>query len=305
MGPVRQLIVTETRLQYRDWSVVSFGLLFPAVLLLVLGFAFPGFRDPNPDLDGARLVDLYTPIVLVLVMVGITTIAGMLASYQHDGILRRLRTTPVGPAPLLVAQLVVQLVIASMGTGLAIVVALRLLDVPGPRHWPGILAALLLTAVSMFALGLLIGSDAPSASSAQGISTAAWMPIMVLAGLWFPREGIPATMRRISDWSTGGAGVDAVDNATLVEDRQPIAEALGLVHEVPSRNAPSATGRARTRPGEQQPTEVVTVPGRDAATRAGSGSSLAWRCVFGRSVILGNVSRGPGATRHHGPTWPA
>lgn len=215
MGPMRRLIVTETRLQFRDWSVVSFGLLFPAVLLLVLGFAFPGFRDPNPDLDGGRLVDLYTPImlVLVLVMVGITTIAGVLASYRHDGILRRLRTTPVGPAPLLVAQLVAQLVIAAMGTTLAIVVALHLLDVPGPQHWLGVVGALLLTAISMFALGLLIGSAAPSASAAQGISTVAWMPIMVLAGLWFPREGMPDVMRRISDWTPGGAGVDAVQQA--------------------------------------------------------------------------------------------
>lgn len=215
MGRMRQLIVTETKLQFRDWSVVAFGLLFPAVLLLVLGFAFPGFRDPNPDLNGGRLVDLYTPImlVLVLVMVGITTIAGVLASYRHDGILRRLRTTPVGPARLLVAQLVAQLVIAALGMALAMAAALGLLEVPGPQHWPGILAALLLTAVSMFALGLLIGSAAPSASSAQGISTVAWMPIMVLAGLWFPREGMPVTMRRISDWTPGGAGVDAVQQA--------------------------------------------------------------------------------------------
>jgi ABC-2 type transport system permease protein len=215
MGPMGQLIVTETRLQFRDRGVVAFGLLFPAVLLLLLGFVFPGFRDPNPDLGGGRPVDLYSPImlVLVLVMVGITTIAGVLAAYRHDGILRRLRTTPVGPARLLAAQLVAQLVIAAIGIALAIVAALGFLEVPGPQHWPGILAALLLTAVSMFAIGLVIGSAAPSASAAQGISTVTWLPIMVLAGLWFPREGMPDTMRRISDWAPGGAGVDAVQQA--------------------------------------------------------------------------------------------
>jgi ABC-2 type transport system permease protein len=210
-----RLMVTETKLQFRDWSVVTFGLVFPTVLLLILGFAFPGFRDPNPELDGGRLIDLYAPIVLVfiLVMVGVTTIAGVLASYRHDGILRRLRTTPVGPTRLLAAQLAAQFTIAGLGTAFAFVAALMVLDVPRPASWPGVIVALLLTAAAMFSIGLLIGAMVPSTSAAQAVSLVVWMPIMVLAGLWFPREGMPELMRRISDFSPGGAGVDAVQQA--------------------------------------------------------------------------------------------
>lgn len=212
MSPTARLIVVETRLQFRDWSVVTFGVVFPTVLLLVLGLAFPGFRDPNPDLGGGRLVDLYTPILLVFVlaMVGVSTITGMLASYRHDGILRRLRTTPVGPMRLLAAQLLAQLTIASIGVVLAIVAALTLVEVPAPASWPGVASALLLTAAAMFAVGLLLGAVVPSTSAAQAASAIMWIPVMVLAGLWFPREGMPPVMRRISDLSPGGAGVDAV-----------------------------------------------------------------------------------------------
>lgn len=212
MNASTRLIVVETRLQFRDWSVVTFGLLFPAALLMLLGFAFPGFRDPNPDLNGARLVDLYTPIVLVfvLVMVGVSTISGVLASYRHDGILRRLRTTPVGPVRLLAAQLASQLFIAALGTALAVMAALTLLDVPAPSSWPGVVIALLFAAASMFAIGLLLGAVAPSTSAAQVFSTIVWIPLMLLAGLWFPREGMPELMRRISDFSPGGASVDAL-----------------------------------------------------------------------------------------------
>ena len=215
MSPGAKLALMETKLQFRDWSVVAFGLVFPTVLLVVLGFAFPGFRDPNPDLNGGRLVDLYTPILLVflLVMVGVSTITGVLASYRHDGILRRLRTTPVGPTRLLMAQLVAQLVIATLGTACAIVAALTLLEVPAPASWPGVVAALALTAGAMFAIGLLLGAVVPSTSAAQAASAIAWIPLMVLAGLWFPREGMPEPMRRISDLSPGGAGVDALQQA--------------------------------------------------------------------------------------------
>lgn len=214
MRALQKLVVTETKLQFRDWAVVTFGLVFPAVLLVVLGFAFPGFREVDPNL-GIRPVDLYTPIVLVfvLVMVGITTIANVLATYRHDGILRRLGTTPVGPSRLLAAQLIAQLVIATLGLSLAIVAALTLLEVPAPASWPGVVLALLLTAAAMFAIGLVIGAFAPSTSAAQGLSTIVWIVLMVFAGLWFPRVAMPDTMRRISDLTPGGAGVEAVQQA--------------------------------------------------------------------------------------------
>lgn len=210
-----KLFVVELKLQFRDWTVVTFGLLFPAALLVLLGFVFPGFRDANPDLHGARLVDLYTPILLVfvLVMVGVSTISSVLAGYRHDGILRRLRTTPVGPTRLLAAQLSAQLVVAALGTALAIVAALVVLDVPAPDNWLGVAIGLSLAATSMFAIGLLIGAVAGSVSLAQALSTLAWIPVMVLAGLWFPREAMPDTMRQISDLSPGGAGVEAVQHA--------------------------------------------------------------------------------------------
>lgn len=145
-------------------------------------------------------------------MVGVSTLSGVLASYRHDGILRRLRTTPIGPARLLVAQLVAQLAIAGLGTAFAVVAALVALDVPAPTSWPSVIVALLFAAAALFAIGLLLGATAPS-PAAQAASAVVWIPLMVLAGLWFPREGMPDLMRRISDFSPGGAGVDAIQQA--------------------------------------------------------------------------------------------
>lgn len=210
-----KLIAVELKLQLRDWGTVVFGVLFPAVLLIVLGYAFPGFRDPVPELNGGRPVDLYTPIMLVfaLVMVGVSALASVLATYRHDGILRRLRTTPVGPSRLLTAQLVAQLVVALIGAALAIVAALVLFDVPTPLHPFGMVAALILAAAALFSIGLLIGAVAPSTSGANAIATVLWIPLMLFAGLWFPRESMPDLMRRISDFTPGGAAVEALQSS--------------------------------------------------------------------------------------------
>lgn len=215
MKALRELTWVETKLQFRDWGTVTFGLLFPAVLLVVLGYAFPGFMDATDDLGGRRPVDVYTPIalVLVLVMVGISAISSVLATYRHEGVLRRLRVTPVGPTRLLAAQLAAQLFVALLGSALALTVAFTVLAVPTPVSWVGTIGALALTAAALFAVGLLIGALAPSTSAAQAISTVVWIPLMALAGLWFPRELMPDLMRRLSDLSPGGAGVDAMQEA--------------------------------------------------------------------------------------------
>jgi ABC-2 type transport system permease protein len=209
-----QLLLVESKLLSRDLGNLVFGLVFPAVLLLVLGL-IPGFTDPNPDLAGARMIDLYTPIVLVLTfaIVGISALGHAIATARTTGVLRRLRLTPVGPLRLLGAQFVSHLVLALAGSALAVLVVVAVHDVAGPQSWIGFLLALAASAASIFAIGVAIGAVAPSPSSVNTISVLVWLPLLVLAGLWFPREAMPDLMRRISDLSPGGAAVDAVQQA--------------------------------------------------------------------------------------------
>ena len=96
MSAFRALTTTEARVFAREPAGVFWGLVFPAVLLIVLGFAFPGAREPSDDLGGFRLVDLYSPIVLTLglVTLAFATLPVILATYRERGVLRRISTTP-------------------------------------------------------------------------------------------------------------------------------------------------------------------------------------------------------------------
>ena len=214
MSTVARLTLVETKLLLRDWAVIGFNLVFPALLLAVLGI-IPGFTDPDPELGGARLIDLYTPIVLVLTFVfsGITAAPSILVGYREQGVLRRLRLTPVGPAPLLVASLLANLLIALMAAVGAVAVAITVFDVGAPMSWGGLLAVVVLAPAAMFAIGMILAAVARTASVANAVAPLLWLPIMVLAGLWFPREAMPDLMRTISDYSPGGAAVDAMQQS--------------------------------------------------------------------------------------------
>ena len=72
---------------------------------------------------------------------------------------------------------------------------------------------LLLAAAAMFSIGLLIGALAPTVSSGQGIAMAVYFPMLLFAGVYFPRETMPDGLRAVSDLSPAGAAVQAMKDA--------------------------------------------------------------------------------------------
>jgi len=206
------VLAVESKLFWRDRGSSFFGLFFPAVLLLALGFFFPGFGDPNEDLGGMRPIDIYVPVVLVagVAAVALTVFPVSLSTYRQDGVLRRLATTPLPPSRLLLAHLTVQVVVALTGGVLGVAAAMALLDVPAPGSWIGFGAMFLLATVSIFSIGLLIGSVAPTTSSGQGFGLLAFFPTMFFAGVYFPREAMPEGLRTVSDFTPAGSAVQAM-----------------------------------------------------------------------------------------------
>jgi ABC-2 type transport system permease protein len=214
LGQLMKLTLVEAKILMREPIALFWGLLFPGLLLFLLGRFFPGFQDPIPELDGLRTIDLYAPIVLGLSLatVGVATLPAILATYRQFGILRRLRTTPVHPARLLLAQLIVQLAVAVVAAAAAIGVGAIAFGIPLPQNVPGFVLSFALAACSVFAIGLLIGAVAPTVSAAQGIGMMVYFPFLFFAGVYFPRDAMPEGLRTVSDLTPIGAGVQALQD---------------------------------------------------------------------------------------------
>src|ERR1700727_4070728 len=109
---LRRLTLTEFRLFLRERVGPIWGVGFPLVLLIIFG-SIPSFTRPRATLGGLTELDLYIPILIafVIAMLALNVLPPVLATYREKGILRRLRTTPVGPARVLTAQLVIDLAV--------------------------------------------------------------------------------------------------------------------------------------------------------------------------------------------------
>lgn len=215
MAATMQLTEVEGRLFVRDPIALFFGLVFPALLLVLLGAFFPGFTDPSADLGGSSYLEVYAPIALALGLatLGLVTLPPILGGYRQLGILRRLRTTPVHPSRLLSAQLVVHLAVAVVAAAAAVAVAIVGFDVSVPLLPIWFVLSFLLAAASVFAVGLLVGARARSSVSAQAIGMAIYFPMLFLAGVWIPRATMPDGLRTVSDLTPLGSAVQAMEDA--------------------------------------------------------------------------------------------
>ena len=90
-----RLLGTELRLFVREPLALFWGVLFPLVLLIVLGIATS--KKPQHSLGDVKFIVAYTPVLMVftLTILALNGLPSVLASYREKGYLRRLSTTPI------------------------------------------------------------------------------------------------------------------------------------------------------------------------------------------------------------------
>jgi ABC-2 type transport system permease protein len=215
MNALTKLTVSELRLFLREPLGVFFVVAFPSILVGILG-SIPGFREPNPDIGGVRVVAIYVTISITLSL-AILALQGMplvLATYRERGVLRRLSTTPVHPTKLLAAQLVANLSSVVVATALVLAVGRIFFAVPLPQRFAAYVVAFVLAAAALFAIGLFIAAVAPSGKAGNAIGKILFFPVMFFAGLYVPMEALPASLRRVAELTPLGAGEQALRDAT-------------------------------------------------------------------------------------------
>ncbi len=222
-----KLCITEAKLAWRTPVGIILGLGVPILLLIVFA-NIPMFTQANPDLGGRTVLSLYAPILsmFALAWLGLVSLSMPLASYREQGVLRRMSTTPAPPSWVLGAELLVNLGVALVAL-LLINLGIRLFGVSAPQEVGGYVLAMVLAVAALFAMGTWIAAFARTGQTANAIGQILLYPMMFFAGLYFPREMMPNTLRHISDWTPLGAAVQALQSA--MEGAFPAARPLLLM----------------------------------------------------------------------------
>jgi ABC-2 type transport system permease protein len=199
MNTLAKLAWIETKLFVREPIAVVFAFAFPLVVLLVLAGVFGS--EPDSSFGGVAGIDYYVPgyLAVVIASVGLIGLPVHLASLRERGVLRRLRASSVSMTGVFGAQTVVHVAMAVLGGAVLLVAASLVYDVRAPSSVAGVALGFGVGALSFVALGLLLGSLAPTARAAQGIGLVLFFPMWLLSGAGPPRGVMTQTMRQLSD----------------------------------------------------------------------------------------------------------
>jgi len=221
---LNKLVAIETKLVFRDLLLPLLGIGLPLGLLLIFG-SIPAVRHPDQDLGGLRGIDTVIPslsIAVALAMVGFVMLPAYLTTYRERGVLRRLATTPVRPAALLGAQLLIHLAMTLGAVALVLGIGTTTMDMTLPKHPLGFLLALALSILALFSIGLLVAAVAAGPKVANGVGMGLWFVSAFFAGIYLPKEVMPHALSRIGDFTPLGAARQSIQDAWGGSGPQPL-----------------------------------------------------------------------------------
>ncbi|HET7520117.1 MAG TPA: ABC transporter permease [Candidatus Limnocylindria bacterium] len=210
---------------WRNPAAAFFTFVFPLLFMVIFNVLFGGGED------GGRF---FTPAIIVfsVITATFTNIAMSLTMARDEGILKRIRGTPLPAWAYLGGR-----ILHAAGVALLLVVIVAAFGavfygVPVPwAQLPALLVTLLLGAATFCALGLAVSAFVPNADAAPAVVNAAILPLLFISNVFFPLQNAPEwinvvseifpvrhfadAMLRIYDVNTLGAGFSNGDLAVM------------------------------------------------------------------------------------------
>ena len=190
----------EAKLFLREPVGAFFTLAFPLMMLFLFGSIFG--NAPSPVLNNQGSVDISVPAytAMIIATTGLMGLTITMAAYRENGVLRRLRTTPISPLVVLAAQVIVLFMMTAFGMVLLIIAGKLVYHLRFEGNALNVLAGFVLCCLSFFAIGFVLAGLMPTARTAQVVGLALLYPMLFLSGAGYPRELLPETILKVANF---------------------------------------------------------------------------------------------------------
>ncbi len=197
--PARRLFVHQLRSEqlvfWRSREAAFFIFLFPLLLFVLLGSVYT-----------KKIYGVPAPEALLAGIVGYgcanTAFAGLaiqLVVRRENGILKRLRSTPLPPTTYVASLLVSTLVVFALQTIALFLLGRALHSTPFPPDVGSFVVTIVIGAAVFAALGTAIASVIRSAEGSSAVVNAILLPMAFLSGSFGSTLHYPAFLRAIGD----------------------------------------------------------------------------------------------------------
>ena len=196
MKSLLKLTWMEIKLFLREPIGAFFTLVFPLMMLFLFGSIYG--NTPTPMFGGQGTIDISVPAYTAMIIAtsGLLSISITMAAQREQGILRRLRTTPINPFIILAAQVIVVFLMTCLGMLVLIIAGKLVYHLRFDGNAFSVLAGFVLCSLSFFALGFILAGLMPTARTAQVVGMVLLSPMLFLSGAGIPRELLPDAIQK-------------------------------------------------------------------------------------------------------------
>jgi ABC-2 type transport system permease protein len=179
------------RLALRNRAFIFFSLIFPLIFL----FLFLGlFARSNT----AAVPYMLASVLAITVMGSFWGLSVQLVTFREQGILRRFRIAPVGPAAMLASSILSNYILTLPTVVIEFLLARHVFHMSEWGNIGGIFLLVTLGIVTFAALGLIIASVTNSTQETQVINQILWSAFLFLSGATLPLPMLPVWLQHFA-----------------------------------------------------------------------------------------------------------
>ena len=193
----------DLRMFFRERDAVFFIFLYPILMLAIFATVF-GTQDPfqAAGLD-VTFAQYFLPgmIATGVMLSSFQSMAIFIAVERDEGVLKRLRATPLPAAAFFLGKVGQVLVTTVVQTGLLLLVAALAFDVPMPAdaaHWATFAWVLVLGTAAGAVCGVAFSSVPRSGKSASAVVTPIVLVLQFVSGVFFQFDQLPHWMQDVA-----------------------------------------------------------------------------------------------------------
>jgi ABC-2 type transport system permease protein len=182
----------ERRMFWRNPGSAFFTFFLPLLLLAMFGAIFAG--------EDAKLDVIVPGIAGMCVMSAtFTALAYNVTLLRERGILKRLRGTPLPSSAYFAGVAAHAIANTVLVVGIVIVLGRVVFGVAWPADWFALIVFVALGVVCFAALGVALAHAIPNFESAPAYVNAVFLPMIIIAGVFYDEEGAPAVLRGLAE----------------------------------------------------------------------------------------------------------
>jgi ABC-2 type transport system permease protein len=214
----------ENKAMWRNPAAAFFTLVFPLMFLLIFNLIFGGddVGPPGQEVSGSTF---YVPAIAAFAVVNacFTSNAISVVFLRDEGVLKRIRGTPLPPVGYLMGRVLHSIVVSLLMVAIVSLAGVVFYDVSFPTGELANLAVIVAVgALAFSALGLAVTAIVPNADAAPAVVNFIVLPLLFISDVFIPLNDAPTALTTVSKvfpiWHYAHSMLAAFDPFDVFED---------------------------------------------------------------------------------------